>query len=298
MPHPAALHGILAVDKPAGWTSHDVVARVRRLAGQRQVGHGGTLDPLATGLLPLGLGQGTRLLEYLAHGDKTYEATLNFGAATDTYDAEGSVTRTAPWQHIDTAALQSALDRFTGQIMQRPPAYSAIKRAGQPLYALARRGETIAIEARPVTIAAISVLKVALPTVELRIDCGGGAYIRSLAHDLGEALGSAAHLTALRRTRTGGLTLADSVPLDALADGGAQAVADHLLALDRPVWSLPAVILGETHAADVGHGRTLNAPHRDAPVCRAYDLAGAFIALLRYDAEQRQWQPFKVFLTP
>lgn len=298
MPRPAELHGILVIDKARGWTSHDVVARVRRLANQRQVGHGGTLDPLATGVLPLGLGQGTRLLEYVAHGDKTYEATVRFGAATDTYDAEGSVTRTAPWQHIDAATLRQTLGRFTGEILQRPPAFSAIKRAGQPLYTLARRGEAVEVEPRPVTIAAISMLRFAPPEVALRIDCGGGAYIRSLAHDLGEALGSAAHLTALRRTRTGGITLADSVSLDALSAGGADAIRDRLLALDRPVWPLPAVILGETHAADVCHGRNLRAADANSPFCRAYDLAGAFIALLRYDAQQRQWRPHKVFLTP
>src|SRR5947209_7647551 len=157
MRKPAELHGLLAIDKPRGWTSHDVVARVRRLAGQRQVGHGGTLDPMATGLLPLGLGQGTRLLEYLSGGRKHYTATIRFGAATDTYDAEGAVTREAPWQQITTSQIRHLLDTFTGTIMQRPPAFSAIKRAGEPLYRLARRGEAIEIEPRPVTIFGIDV---------------------------------------------------------------------------------------------------------------------------------------------
>src|SRR5579883_323234 len=145
------IDGLLAVDKPAGWTSHDVVAAVRRTAGQRRVGHAGTLDPLATGLLALGLGKGTRLLEYLAGGSKTYAATVRLGAATDTYDADGAIVAERPWQHVHRAEVERVLqERFTGPIMQRPPAYSAIKRAGVPLYRLARRGDAVTPEPRPI----------------------------------------------------------------------------------------------------------------------------------------------------
>jgi tRNA pseudouridine55 synthase len=301
MRRPAELHGILVVDKPRGWTSHDVVARVRRLAGQRQVGHGGTLDPLATGLLPLGLGSATRLLEYLAEGGKTYEATVRLGAATNTYDAEGEVVAEAPWQHVSESALREALRRFSGTIEQRPPAFSAIKRGGRPLYALARRGEAVEAPPRTVTIHAIVLLRFAPPEFELRVDCSGGTYIRSLAHDLGRALGSAAHLAALRRTRVGGLTLAEATTLDALDHGGRALLEARLLPADRAVLHLPAVRLDDAGADAVRHGREPDSaalPELQGSaeiLCRAYDRAGAFIALLRYDAQHERWRPHKVF---
>ncbi len=301
MRHPAELHGVLVVDKPAGWTSHDVVARLRRIAGQRQIGHGGTLDPLATGVLPLGLGSATRLLEYLTAGGKTYEATVRLGAETTTYDAEGAIITEAPWQHVSEPALRAALQAFTGTIEQRPPAFSAIKRGGRPLYELARRGEAVEAPPRRVAIHAIELLRFAPPEFDLRVDCSGGTYIRSLAHDLGRALGSAAHLAALRRTRAGGLTLAEAVPLGALEQGGRPLLQARLLPADRAVQHLPAVRLDDAGAADVRHGRDPQAAGLAKPagsaeiLCRAYDRAGAFVALLRYDAQHERWRPHKVF---
>jgi len=298
---PAELHGILVVDKPQGWTSHDVVARVRRIAGQRQVGHGGTLDPLATGVLPLGLGMATRLLEYLAKGGKTYEATVRLGAATNTYDAEGEVTVEAPWQHVGEAALREALLAFTGTIQQRPPAFSAIKRDGRPLYALARRGEAVQAPLRAVTISAIVLLRFAPPEIDLHVTCGSGTYIRSLAHDLGLALGSAAHLTALRRTSSGGLSLAEAVTLADLERGGRALLEARLLPPDRAAQGLPAVVLDEADVAAVRHGRDPDgavlptSQVSDEILCRAYDRTGAFTALLRYDALHGRWRPHKVF---
>lgn len=291
---PSELDGFLAVDKPAGWTSHDVVARVRRLTGQRSVGHAGTLDPLATGLLPLGLGKATRLLEYLSDGHKRYEAGVRLGEATDTYDAEGRVTARAPWQHVDRAAVQSALAGFVGEIDQRPPIYSAIKRHGEPLYRLARRGELVEVAPRRVTISAMTLLTFAPPLIELAVECGAGVYVRSLAHDLGQALGTQAHLVALRRTRVGPLSLADAAPIEQLA--GREEVLERLLAADRPVWRLPAVILGEAHARDVREGRRLPRTDRAAGLCRAYDVAGDFLALLRAEAASDCWQPYKVLI--
>ncbi len=288
-------HGILAVDKPRGWTSHDVVARVRRIAGQRQVGHGGTLDPMATGVLPLGLGQGTRLLEYISAGRKSYTATVRFGAGTDTFDADGTIVEEAPWEHLTESAIRRLLPTFTGAIMQRPPAYSAIKRGGEPLYRLARRGEQIEIEPRPVTVYRIELRRVALPEIEIEVECGSGTYIRSLAHDLGVAAGSAAHLVALRRTAAGSLSAHDAVPLDILSAGGREALAEALLALDRPVWRLPAIIVGEAHARDISQGKTLGTEPHGHELCRAYGENGVFLAILRYDASESHWQPQKVF---
>jgi tRNA pseudouridine55 synthase len=309
------LHGILVVDKPRGWTSHDVVARLRRIAGQRQIGHGGTLDPLATGVLPLGLGFATRLLEYLAEDGKTYEATVRLGTATTTYDAEGAVTAEAPWAQVSEAMLRAALAGFSGTIEQRPPAFSAIKREGRPLYELARRGAAVAVPARTVTIHEIALLRFVPPEIDLRISCSSGTYVRSLAHDLGRALGSVAHLTALRRTRVGSLTLADAITLEELERGGRTALEARLLPPDRAVLSLPAIVLDEVSTRDVCHGRDLRESEVHTPegstvsplsaesarknemLCRAYDRAGAFLALLRYDAQHGRWRPHKVFVS-
>lgn len=288
-------HGILVIDKPQGWTSHDVVARVRRIAGQRQVGHGGTLDPLATGVLPLGLGQGTRLLEFVAGGSKTYEATVRFGAATDTYDADGATTAEADWRRLTERDVANALRGFIGAILQRPPIYSAIKRAGEPLYRLARRGEQVEIPPRPVTIYRIDLRRLSFPDVELTVECSSGTYVRSLAHDLGLALASAAHLTQLRRTRVGSFALTDSVTLAALAAGGRDRLQSSLIALDRPVWNLPALILNAEHSRDACEGRRVTGPPGAGDICRAYGANGVFLALLRYDAAGSYWQPQKVF---
>jgi tRNA pseudouridine55 synthase len=296
---PASVHGILLVDKPRGFTSHDVVGLVRRIAHQREVGHAGTLDPLATGLLALGLGRGTRVLEYFGGMRKRYHATLRLGLATATYDAEGAPARDAPWEHVTAELIASVLrERFHGEILQRPPAYSAIKRGGVPLYKLARRGEMVVPENRPVTIYETCIERFAPPEVEVIVECSSGTYIRSLVHDLGEAVGSAAHLTALRRTAIGDLTVAESIACDALQSGGIEALLGALAAVDRPLWRLPAVVLSERHATDVLHGRVVPAASPDASACRAYDAHGDFLGLLDLDPAAEVWQPRKVIAFP
>lgn len=287
------LHGLLAVDKPQGWTSHDVVARVRRLAGQRSVGHGGTLDPLATGVLPLGLGQGTRVLEYLTGGRKRYAATLLLGAETDTYDADGTVMATAPWQHVRREALESALAAFRGPLLQRPPAFSAIKRGGQAAYTLARRGEMVELAPRAVTIDMLTITRFVPPEIDLDVVCSAGTYIRSLAFDIGRALGSAAHLTALRRTAAGGLTLADAPPLAAFEAGGRTLIEEWLLAPDRALFDRPALILSDVAARRLENGVRPSPPPTTNGIVRVYDEAGGFLATLR--AEDGQWRDAKVF---
>jgi tRNA pseudouridine55 synthase len=211
----APLEGVLVVDKPAGPTSFDVVRKIKRSARQRRVGHGGTLDPMASGVLPICLGEATKLAPFLLDADKEYEVTLRLGVETDTYDAAGAVTATADASAIDEARVRAALPAFTGAIEQRPPMYSALKREGRPLYDYARAGETVEVAARAVTVHELALVAWGGPeAVALRVRCSKGTYVRSLAFDLGRALGVGAHVTALRRTRSGPFALAAASPLD------------------------------------------------------------------------------------
>lgn len=258
------MDGLLIVDKPVGPTSHDVVARVRRVLGERRIGHTGTLDPMASGVLALVLGRATRLARFLSADDKAYDAEVRFGVATDTYDAQGAETTL---RHAgpppSRADIERALDTFRGTFMQQPPAYSAKKIDGKRSYALARANRHVppASPAPPalpapvtVTVHAIDVGGVHGDRVTLRVDCSAGFYVRALAHDLGERLGVGAHLVALRRTRIGDFTLADSVALDTLERTPAAAMA----AVVPPEEMLPdmaAAILTEAGENHVAHGR-------------------------------------------
>ena len=222
------IHGVVVVDKPVGPTSFDIVRQARRATGARKVGHGGTLDPLASGVLPLCFGEATKLAQFLLDADKEYEATISFGAETDTYDAAGAVTLRRPADHLDPSAVRGALAGFVGEQAQIPPMYSALKREGRPLYAYARAGETVDRPARQIFIHALELRafveapaadeSAAIPAdlagvsgdgggrgplARVFIRCSKGTYVRSLAYDLGRALGTCAHLTALRRTRSG-----------------------------------------------------------------------------------------------
>ena len=239
------MNGIVLVDKPHGVTSFDVVRQLRRLYGTRQVGHGGTLDPLATGLLPVAVGSATRLVEYLMADEKEYQAVLALGAVTDTQDVTGQILENHPWQHISQDAVLNACRSLTGSIDQVPPMYSALKRDGVPLYRLARQGIEVERAARTVTIASIAVTGFAPPQVALRVVCSKGTYIRTLVHDIGQRLGCGAHLTELRRLRCGTLRVADAhlpAELQGLADSGqplplmapAEAMAGYPAADVRP----------------------------------------------------------------
>ncbi len=201
------MDGILNINKATGMTSHDVVASIRRLLKQKRVGHAGTLDPAASGVLPICIGQGTRVAEYLSESGKAYRAEIIFGVETDTYDSEGVVVRTASAADLTRAQIEQALQRFTGQQMQLPPRYSAIKLQGKPAYKLARAGEDISLAPRPITIYRLEVIDWLPPCLTLAIECSKGTYIRSLAHDAGEQLGCGAHLAALVRTRSGPFSL-------------------------------------------------------------------------------------------
>ena len=297
---PASAWGLILLDKPSGPTSHDMVYAVRRGTGHKRVGHAGTLDPLATGLLVICLGPATRLSEYLAGKDKRYTARLRLGQTTDTYDAQGQVTAASadiPGQ----VAVEAALAAFRGPQQQVPPAFSAIKRGGQKAYDLARRGETVVLEPRPVIFYAIELTVWQPPELVLDVHCSAGTYIRSLAHDLGQRLGCGAHLSGLRRTASGGLSLDQSVPLDQLQAAFARGDwRQYLRAADTALADWPAVRLTADETARVQRGQSVPfeaATPEDAPdrLGRAYNPAGEFIAVLRADQEAGVWRPDKVF---
>jgi tRNA pseudouridine55 synthase len=226
------MNGVLVVDKPGGITSFDVVARVRRALGERRVGHTGTLDPMATGVLPVCVGEATKLVPFLMGGDKEYEAEVRLGITTDTLDATGTVTAETNADHVSLGDVEHALEGFRGTILQRPPMHSALRVNGRRLYELARQGVEVDREARPVVVHAIEILHFEAPRLGLRVRCGKGTYIRSLAADLGAVLGVGAHLTALRRTRVGPFTVGHCTTLEALDPATplltpAEALADH-----------------------------------------------------------------------
>jgi tRNA pseudouridine55 synthase len=227
--------GVLIIDKPAGISSFDVVRAVRRSCRARRVGHAGTLDPFATGVLPIAIGQATRLIEYLMAGDKEYVATMRLGVTTDTQDLDGNVLEERPWEHVTCQRVAEAIKGFIGTIWQVPPMFSAIKQNGQPLYRLARRGIEVDRQAREVRIETIELLACDLPNVRLRVSCSKGTYIRTLCHDLGQVLECGAHLVQLRRTRCGHFAEADCL---ALAELQAMTDAGHQLPLITPAQAL------------------------------------------------------------
>jgi tRNA pseudouridine55 synthase len=244
--------GLLVVDKPAGWTSHDVVARVRRLAGTRKVGHAGTLDPMATGVLLLGLGRATRLLGHLALTDKAYDATIRLGVATTTDDAEGEPVSVADPQGVSDEAVAQAVADLTGRIEQVPSAVSAIKVGGVRSYVRARAGETVELAARPVVVSTFDVRTRTGADLEVSVVCSSGTYVRALARDLGAALGVGAHLTRLRRTRVGPYALDVARTLDELER------AIDIVPLDAAVAaSFPRRDVEEAEAQRVRHGGRL-----------------------------------------
>lgn len=289
--------GLVVVDKPAGWSSHDVVARSRGLYGTRKVGHAGTLDPMATGVLVLGVGRGTKLLTFLVGADKAYTATIRLGQATITDDAEGEVTATGDVAGIERSALEAAIARLSGDIEQVPSAVSAIKVKGERSYARVRAGEDVDLPARPVTVSRFDLLDVRSATVDapggavdvldvdVEVEVSSGTYVRALARDLGEDLGSRGHLTALRRSRVGGLTLEHSHTLDALTalrGGGAEPADLPMTPLaDAARAALVHREITEEQARSLGFGQRIPSaePGREEPV-GAFAPDGSLIAVL------------------
>lgn len=244
--------GLVVVDKPSGWTSHDVVARLRRLAGTRRVGHAGTLDPMATGVLVLGIGQATRLLGHLALSDKDYDATIRLGLTTTTDDAEGEEVERRDAASVTDAAIRKAMSHLTGDIEQIPSSVSAIKVDGVRSYARVRAGESVVLKARPVNVERFQFLDRRADDLDVEVTCSTGTYVRALARDLGQSLAVGAHLTALRRTRVGGFTIDQAKTLDQL-DGGLT-VMPLATAVSA---AFPMVVVTEEEAVRISHGQRL-----------------------------------------
>ena len=305
-----SIPGIVIIDKPAGMTSHDVVSKMRRVAHTRKVGHGGTLDPMATGVLVIGIGQATRLLTYITAGSKAYDATIRFGVAMTTDDAQGQPISIAGCEQLDREALESAMASLRGEIMQVPATVSAIKVDGKRAYALAREGRSVELKARPITIhaferlgdpriqmaeyaiatdddsAEMTAIPVSVVDVDVLVDCSSGTYIRSLARDLGQMLGCGAHLTALRRTRVASFTLSGAHQLADLqaeaeargefSPGAPSLPSPGLIPIAEAATSLfPSIVLSAEEEQRFSHGQ---APTRDAQEVMALGNPGDVIA--------------------
>jgi tRNA pseudouridine55 synthase len=280
--------GVLAINKPAGWTSHDVVAKVRGILRGQKVGHAGTLDPAATGLLPLLVGKGTRIAEYLMDWDKEYRAVLRLGETTDTQDATGTVLESRPTDGLTEARIRTVIARFQGRLQQVPPMYSAVKVGGVPLYKAARAGRTVERDAREVTVHEIEILGMSGRDIALRVHCSKGTYIRTLCADIGAALDVGGHLLSLERRRVGPLGIDRALSLEEVQSRLALGrLAEDLVPLDDalgglPAWEVDAVTAGRVlHGVPVPWSPGQSAAAAPGQVVRLKDTAGRLLALGR-----------------
>ena len=307
------MDGILNINKPPAMTSFAVVAMVKRLSGERRVGHAGTLDPAATGVLPVCLGRGTRVIEFLVDTTKAYRAEIELGVTTDTYDASGRIIQQGDPSGVSREQLQSALASFCGLTRQTPPMFSAVKYQGKPLYQLARAGITVERRSRLVEIHNLELIDWQPPVATIEVVCSKGTYIRSLAYDLGQTLGCGAHLRSLIRLRCGLFNISDAISLPQLEDAFRYGYWQHFVyAIDSVLWQLPAMVVNDDEEQSIRQGRPLvltngegsearSYPEQPIPDglspqnrCRAYTLDGRFLGVLRFNLETRQWQPQKV----
>ncbi len=293
--------GFLVVDKPSGWTSHDVVDAARRWFGTRRVGHLGTLDPQATGVLPLAIREGTKLVPFVEGGKKNYVGTVRLGIETDTLDAEGRVLARHTGSLPDEATLVEALKGFEGDIEQIPPMFSAVKQGGIPLHRLARRGEVVERAPKKVRIHKLEVLAFNSPDLEIGVECSAGTYVRTLAADLGELLGCGAHLSSLRRTRSGPFELRHAKTAEEVEAVVRTGGVDSLLIPPAAAMNLPVLDLSEVaaervlHGCDISPGSTLRAAPGDRLI--ATDAEGKPLALMELRPDRRLW-PLRVLAQP
>jgi tRNA pseudouridine55 synthase len=292
-----SVHGILNINKPAGETSQGIVALVRRWSRQRRIGHAGTLDPGATGVLPVCLGKAARVSPYIMAAHKTYQAEIELGIATDTYDAEGAVTQRVDPSHITREHVEGVFPSLRGTILQKPPMYSAVKHQGERLYKLARAGMTVEREERKVEVFRLELTQWQPPFFTIEVECGKGTYIRSLAHDLGQSLGCGAHISKLVRLRCGPFDINDSITTTQLEDSFRHNYwRDSLYPMDVVLEHWIAAIVGKEKEHAISNGRPLALDNGNGKShCRAYSLDGRFLAVLRFLPDNGLWQPEKVF---
>jgi tRNA pseudouridine55 synthase len=294
------LDGILNIDKPGGRTSFSIVAEVKRLCHERHVGHAGTLDPLATGVLPILLGKATRVAEYLLDLKKTYLAEVEFGSQTDTGDAEGNVIFRGDTSPLSRDQIDLVLPEFRGQIRQTPPMFSALKYHGRPLYKYAREGTIIERKDRTVEIYSLELLDWSSPIGAFQISCSHGTYIRTLGEDIGKALGCGAHLKTLVRTEYGPFSVKDAVSLEVLQNAVNQGTVLSLLhPPDSVMQHFPTLKADQALSEDIRHGKSIKYEIIEASAgnhCRAYNLDGSFLGVLRFNSEKGEWQPRKIFV--
>ena len=273
------INGIVIIDKPAGWTSQDVTARLRRVFDTRRIGHGGTLDPMATGVLPVFVGRATRGVEFFEHAAKPYETVLRLGITTDTEDITGTVLSRSPVD-VTAAQVDAVLARFRGEILQVPPMYSALKVNGQKLYELARKGQEVERKPRPVTIHELTLLSREADTLRLRVCCSKGTYIRTLCKDIGQALGCGGCMEQLRRVQAGEYTISEAVPLQELL--AAEKPGAYLRGVDTMFRNYPAVTLTANQETRCRNGNAFSVKLPNG-TCRAYSQTGEFLMLAKVD---------------
>lgn len=299
-----SISGFLNVDKPSGWTSSDVVAKIRAAFRLRKrgikVGHGGTLDPMVTGALPICVGGATRLAEFVLGGDKVYQMSARLGEETDTYDSEGTVVAIRDFQQVTENDVVSTISRFIGETDQVPPMYSAIKKDGQPLYKLARQGRTVSRKPRRVRVSFLTLTAWDPPDFDLHIECSSGFYARSLAHDIGDLLDCGAHMTALRRIRTGEFSVTDSVSLEQLISGAADdSWLRFLLKPDVVLRSLTSTELDDAASAAFLHGQAVRCVNLGVEgtenLVRVYSSDGDLLGLAISDETGKFLKPKTVF---
>jgi tRNA pseudouridine55 synthase len=288
--------GVLVIDKPIGLTSHDVVQIIRRGTGIKRAGHTGTLDPRASGVLVVLIGPAVRLSEYVSASDKRYQATIRLGGTTDTYDSEGVITSELPSAHITEENFDEILQTYVGEIEQVPPPYSAVKVKGRKAYEMARKGEQVDLEPRKINVYSLDILEWDPPEVVIDAYCSSGTYIRSLANDLGESLGTGAYLIGLRRTKSGRFTLREAVPLRRLKE--AFQAGDwyrYLIPAADALGDWPMVELDADLVDLVRHGHRIPAESGSKGWARGISQQGDLVALLEFNDESNEWQPRKVF---
>nr|WP_296064296.1 tRNA pseudouridine(55) synthase TruB [uncultured Mediterraneibacter sp.] len=300
------MNGIINVYKEKGYTSHDVVAILRKIAGQKKIGHTGTLDPDATGVLPVCLGRATKVCDLLTDHDKTYETVLLLGKTTDTQDISGEILKEHPTDHLNEAEVTKVIENFKGTYDQIPPMYSALKVNGKKLYELAREGKTVERKSRKVTIYQIHIKKIQLPRVRMEVTCSKGTYIRTLCHDIGNRLGTGGCMEELTRTKVGRFELKDSLKLEELRDLAQNGrLEDALIPLDQMFSELQSVVPAEKYISKAYNGNDFfkNQLSEDGKFCsgekvRVYDAQGHFIGVYRYMEDRKMFHLVKMFLDP